>query len=190
MPRTLRIEEIIALYFFFSPSLSDVSTNRSIEANRWLRILNMSPLESIQRIRGNGSAGIVIAVVLGEAIWGFLVSITTNLAVPAMARVMGGDIQSPLYLGKGDFNVQALFTSFLELCFAGIIAVLLNSWSQKPGRDRAKPVRLAPVEARATPVVTPPVRVTSNCSSEYHTPRNQGTCEECVIGTTAALTAN
>ena len=65
--------------------------------------------------------GIVIAVVLGEAIWAFLVSITINLALPAMARVMGGDAQSPLYLGKGDFNVQALFTSFLELC-------LLGSW--------------------------------------------------------------
>jgi hypothetical protein len=117
----------------------------------------MSPPELSSADSRKWIGGIVIAVVLGEAIWGFLVSITTNLAVPAMARVMGGDIQSPLYLGKGDFNVQALFTSFLELCFAGIIAVLLNSWSQKPGRDRAKAVRLAAVEARATPVVTPPV---------------------------------
>jgi hypothetical protein len=100
--------------------------------------------------------GIVTAVVLGEAIWAFLVSITINLALPAMARVMGGDAQSPLYLGKGDFNVPALFTSFLELCFAGILAVLLNSWSQKPGRVRPKPVRLTAVEARAAPVVTPP----------------------------------
>jgi hypothetical protein len=99
---------------------------------------------------------IVIAVVIGEAIWGFLVSITINLALPAMARVMGGDAQSPLYLGKGDFNVQALFTSFLELCFAGIMAVLLNSWSQKPGHVRSKPVRLTLSEARAAPVVTPP----------------------------------
>jgi hypothetical protein len=98
---------------------------------------------------------IVIAVVLGEAIWAFLVSITVNLALPAMAKMMGGDAQSPLYLGKGDFNVQALFTSFLELCFAGIIAVLLNSWSQKPGQARPKAVRLVQSEARAAPVVTP-----------------------------------
>jgi hypothetical protein len=117
----------------------------------------MSPPESSSADSRKWIGGIVIAVVLGEAIWGFLVSITNNLALPAMARVMGGDAQSPLYLGKGDFNVQALFTSFLELCFAGIMAVLLNSWSQKPGRVRPKPVRLAPVEARATPVVTPPV---------------------------------
>jgi len=109
---------------------------------------------------------IVIAVVLGEAIWGFLVSITINLALPAMARVMGGDAQSPLYLGKGDFNVQALFASFLELCFAGIMAVLLNSWSQKPGRVRLKSVRLTPSEARAAPVVTPPAASASTSAAD------------------------
>jgi hypothetical protein len=98
---------------------------------------------------------IVIAVVLGEAIWGFLVSITNNLAVPAMARAMGGDPQSPLYLGKGDFNVQALFTSVLELCLAGIVAVLLHSWWQQPGRVRVKTVRTPPVEALPPLVVAP-----------------------------------
>jgi len=101
-------------------------------------------------------AGIVVAVVLGEAIWGFLVSITSNLFVPAMARAMGGDAQSPLYLGNGDFNFQALFISVLELCFAGITAVLLNAWSQKPRHARPKSVRATPVEAPATPIVAPP----------------------------------
>ena len=115
----------------------------------------MSAPESISADSRKWIGGIVTAVVLGEAIWAFLVSITINLALPAMARVMGGNTQSPLYLGKGDFNVQALFASFLQLCFAGIMAVLLNSWSQKSGRLRPKPVRLTAVEARAAPVVTP-----------------------------------
>jgi hypothetical protein len=119
-------------------------------------IVNMSAPESSPADSRKWIGRIVIAVVLGEAIWGFLVSITNNLALPAMARVMGGDAQSPLYLGKGDFNFQALFTSVLELCFAGIMAVLLNSWSQKPGRVRPKPVRLKPVEAPPGPVVAPP----------------------------------
>lgn len=88
---------------------------------------------------------ILIGVVLGEAIWGFLASITTSLALPAMARFMSGDPQSPLYLGKGDFNVGALFTSLLELCFAGIAAVLLNSWSQRARRVRLKSLRTVPV---------------------------------------------
>lgn len=115
----------------------------------------MSAPEPISADSRKWIGGIVIAVVLGEAIWAFLVSITINLALPAMARVMGGDAQSPLYLGKGDFNVQALFTSFLELCFAGILAVLLNSWSKKPARVQPKPVRLTDVKARAAPVLTP-----------------------------------
>jgi len=100
---------------------------------------------------------ILIGVILGEAVWGFLVSITNNLALPAMARVLGGDPQSPLYLGKGDFNVPALFTAILELCFAGIVAVILNSWSQKGRRVRTvRTVRVAPA---AVPSIAPPMRV-------------------------------
>lgn len=99
---------------------------------------------------------IVIAVVLGEAIWGFLVSITNYLVLPAMARVIGGDPQSFLYKGRGDFNVPALFTSVLELCLAGIVALLLNSWSEKSGHARSKPTRLTPAAApRPAPVVAP-----------------------------------
>lgn len=72
-------------------------------------ILNKSAPELSQADSRKWISRIVIAVVLGEAVWGCLVSITNNLALPAMARVMGGDPQSPLYLGKGDVNVQALF---------------------------------------------------------------------------------
>jgi hypothetical protein len=107
-----------------------------------------SPADSRQWI-----GRILIGVVLGEAIWGFLVSITTNLALPAMARVMGGDPQSPFYQGKGDFNVPGLFSSVLELCFAGIVAVLLNSWSQKRGRVVSTPARIASIAPSVHPQV-------------------------------------
>ena len=100
---------------------------------------------------------ILIGVVLGQAIWGFLASITNNLLLPALARFMGGDAQSPLYLGNGDFKVAALFTSFLELCFAGIVAVLLNSWSRRAVRVGVKSLRPAPVSAPPqVPLVAPP----------------------------------
>jgi len=90
---------------------------------------------------------VVIAVILAEGIWGFIVSVTNNLVLPVLARTMGGgDIQSPLYLGKGDFNVPALFTAVLELCFAGIAAVILNSWLQrKPKVTRTRAVRVSPI---------------------------------------------
>jgi hypothetical protein len=119
-------------------------------------ILNASIPESSPADSRKWIGRIVIAVLLGEAIWGLLVSIIDNLALPAMARAMGADPTSPLYLGKGDFNVKGLFTSVLELCFAGIIAVLLNAWSQKAGYVRRIPVGTTPVEAPPAPVVTHP----------------------------------
>ena len=85
---------------------------------------------------------VVIAVILAEAIWGFIVSVTNGLILPLLARTMGGDVQSPLYLGKGDINVPALFTAVLELCFAGIAAVVLNSVLQRKSRVPRKLVRV------------------------------------------------
>jgi hypothetical protein len=94
---------------------------------------------------------VVIAVILAEGIWGFIVSVTNNLVLPVLARTMGGgDVQSPLYLGKGDFNVPALFTAVLELCFAGIAAVILNSWLQrKPKVTRTRAVRVSPIPVQS-----------------------------------------
>jgi hypothetical protein len=98
---------------------------------------------------------VLIAVILGEGIWGLIVSLTNNLVLPFLARNMGGDVQSPLYLGKGDFNVPALFISVLELCFAGIVAVILNSWVRRKSRlTRTKSVRVSPIPSH--PAVTVP----------------------------------
>src|SRR5271157_2443483 len=77
---------------------------------------------------------LVAAVILAEGIWGFLASLTNNLLVPLLARVMDGDPQSPLYLGKGDLNIPPLFNSVLALCLAGIVfAVLYQVSHRKPG---------------------------------------------------------
>jgi hypothetical protein len=73
-----------------------------------------------------------------------------------MARVLGADPQSPLYLGRGDINVPALFTALLELCFAGIVAVFLNAWTQKSARTRTVVVRQGPVAVpRPAPATSP-----------------------------------
>jgi len=103
---------------------------------------------------------VMIAVILAEGIWGLMVSVTNNLVLPLLARTMGGDVQSPLYLGKGDFNIPALFTAVLELCFAGIVVVILNAWVQrKPKVTRSKVPRVSPIQIqRATtphPLVVP-----------------------------------
>jgi hypothetical protein len=104
---------------------------------------------------------VVIAVILAEAIWGFIASLTNNLVLPLLARTMGGDVQSPLYLGKGDINVPALFASVLELCFAGIAAAILNSVVQRKTKViRVKSVRVSPIPAQqAAPPPAPPPAV-------------------------------
>jgi hypothetical protein len=82
---------------------------------------------------------LVAAVILAEGIWGFLASLTSNLLVPLLARVMDTDPQSPLYLGKGELNIPGLFASLLTLCLAGIVYVLLYEWSRrKPALVRVK----------------------------------------------------
>ena len=105
----------------------------------------------------------VLAVVLGEAIWGFLVSIANDLVLPAIAKVIGGDTQTSLHLGSGDFNVPDLFASVLQLCLATIVAALLYSWSQKTGSVRSRSVHLAPVATPSpTPVVAPDANSPAN----------------------------
>jgi hypothetical protein len=86
---------------------------------------------------------LVAAVILAEGIWGFLASLTSNILVPLLARVMEADPHSPLYLGKGELNIPALFTSGMALCLAGIVFVLLHEWSRrKPAPVRLKTVRV------------------------------------------------
>jgi len=97
---------------------------------------------------------VVAAVILGAGIWGLLASITSNLLVPLLARVMEADPQSPLYLGKGEFNIPALLSSVLALCLAGIVFALLYQWSRrKPAPARVKMVRATkPVSTSAGPL--------------------------------------
>lgn len=104
---------------------------------------------------------VIIAVIVAEAIWGLIVSLTNNLVLPAMARIMEADVQSPLYLGKGDYNVPALFASVLEACLVGIVAVSLNAWLQrKPKLARTKSVRLTPPVAQTrAPAASPSTAV-------------------------------
>src|ERR1700722_20193312 len=77
---------------------------------------------------------LLIAVVLGAAIWNFVAALTSAVILPGLSRVMETDPQSPLYLGKGDFNVPVLFASVLELCFAAIVALGVSSWAQRRPR--------------------------------------------------------
>ena len=85
---------------------------------------------------------IVVAVILGEAIWGFLVAITNDLILPLITRTMDG--------GR-PVNVSDVFGSVIELCLAGTVAILLKSWFTKSANSRAKPTSVG----ISTPVSAP-----------------------------------
>jgi hypothetical protein len=74
---------------------------------------------------------IVSGLVLGEAIWIAIVSLTRDVILPLMAMAMAGDNSSPLYLGKPEFNLPDLFTAVLQLGVAGLFAIVLNACMQK-----------------------------------------------------------
>jgi large-conductance mechanosensitive channel len=86
----------------------------------------------------------VAAVILAEGIWGILVSLTRSLLLPLLARVLGGDSHSPLYLGSGEINIADLFASILQLCVAGIVFLIIKSSVAKPQRAKTfRPKKIA-----------------------------------------------
>lgn len=103
----------------------------------------------------------MIAVVLGEAIWAFLVSIVNNVALPVVAKLIGGNSQLFFNVGKADFDFPALFISILELGLAMIVALIVNSWSNKLQGRAEKPILLPKLESPnpkpiAAPAAKPP----------------------------------
>jgi hypothetical protein len=123
---------------FLLPAFPDATILHHISMDE-----NQTSIPESTRNPGKWIGQLVAAVILAQGIWGFLASLTSNLLVPLLARVIEADPQSQLYLGKGELNVPALFNSVLALCLAGIAFVLLYEWSRsKPPHVRVKVVRV------------------------------------------------
>jgi large-conductance mechanosensitive channel len=99
---------------------------------------------------------IIMAVILGEAIWSLIVSVMNNLVVPWLGDVMGQSWGLPTSFIHRPYDYPDLFVSVLEFCIAGIVAAMLNYFLQRQREGRVKPVKssapAAPVErARVVP---------------------------------------
>jgi len=126
----------------------------------------------------------VAAVVLAEGIWAMLVSLVRSLLMPLLARVLGGDPHSPLYLGTGDINIPDLFGSILLLCLAGIVFLAIRSWAATEEVARSLPVKKVAKRPSewAIPIPTPnaaaavqtakvaPVQATESASDQVAPP--------------------
>jgi hypothetical protein len=119
---------------------------------------------------------IIMAVILGEAIWSLIVSVMNNLVVPWLGDVMGQSSGLPTSFTQRPYDYPDLFISVLEFCVAGIMAVTLNYFLQGQRPGRVKPVSSAP---------TPPVEPgTSRSSSRGGCSDDQGHVADRPIGAT------
>jgi hypothetical protein len=107
---------------------------------------------------------IVSGLVLGEAIWIAIVSLTRDVILPLMAMAMAGDNSSPLYLGKQEFNLPDLFAAVLQLCVAGLFAIVLNAWMMKKPKtikNKSLSLKQAVPQAARAPLKTAAAAQTS-----------------------------
>lgn len=97
---------------------------------------------------------LIIAVLLGEAIWGLIVSFMNHVFVPWLGDVMGQSSGLPTSFTQRPYNYPELFVSVFEFCIAGLVAAVINYFFQRPALRRVK------TSKNSAPTLTPgPIRV-------------------------------
>jgi len=112
---------------------------------------------------GNWVGRIIVAVIVGEAIWNLIVSVMNNLVVPWLGDVMGQSSGLPTSFTQRPYNYPDLFVAVVEFCIAGLVAAILNYFVQRratgkvrgqsvPSNAPAGPVRVVPAPASVAPI--------------------------------------
>jgi large-conductance mechanosensitive channel len=101
---------------------------------------------------GNWVGRIIVAVILGEAIWNLIVSVMNNLIVPWLGDVMGQSSGLPTSFTQRPYNYPDLFVAVVEFCIAGLVAAVLNYFLQ---RRRAGQVTVKRLGSNATVRIAP-----------------------------------
>jgi hypothetical protein len=89
---------------------------------------------------------VIVAVLVGEGLWGLISALTSGVILPVLSRQMGS--QTPQSV-----NIQLIFGAVISLCLAGVVAVLLNAWASQSAAGQ-RVVAYAPAPA-ARPVQPP-----------------------------------
>lgn len=84
---------------------------------------------------------IIMAVILGEAIWGLIVSVMNNVVVPWLGDVMGQSSGLPTSFTQRPYNYPDLFVSILEFGIAALVAAVLNYFFQGPATKAIRAVK-------------------------------------------------
>lgn len=105
---------------------------------------------------------IIMAVILGEAIWNLIVSVMNYLVVPWLGDVFGQSSGLPTSFTQRPYDYPDLFVSVVEFCIAGLVAAIINYFFQRPRAVRVKTVKNAVPVAPVEPLrVVPPPATTA-----------------------------
>ena len=99
----------------------------------------------------------LMAVILGLAIWNLIVAVMDYVVVPWIGDLMGQSSGLPTSFTQRPYDYPDLFVSVLEFCIAGIVAISINWFFQRPGRPvRVRLVRTSAAAPEATVVLAAP----------------------------------
>lgn len=112
---------------------------------------------------------LIIAVLLGEAIWGLIVSFMNHVFVPWLGDVMGQSSGLPTSFTQRPYNYPELFVSVFEFCIAGLIAAVINYFLQRPAARRVKTVKNTspPGPIRVISQATPTAALTETAPPQF-----------------------
>ena len=114
---------------------------------------------------------LIIAVLLGEALWGLIVSVMNNVVVPWLGDVMGQSSGLPTSFTRRPYNYPELFVSVFEFCIAGLVAAVLNYFFQRPTARRVKTLKSSVPAAPVGPVRVVPQATTSSALTDTAPPQ-------------------
>ena len=101
---------------------------------------------------------VLMAVILGLAIWNWIVSVMDYVVVPLLGDVMGRSSGLPTSFTQRPYDYPDLLVSVLEFCIAGIVAISINWFFQRPGKPvRVKVVKTSSAARQTTVVPAAPV---------------------------------
>lgn len=114
---------------------------------------------------------LIIAVLLGEALWGLIVSVMNNVVVPWLGDLMGPSSGLPTSFTRRPYNYPDLFVSVFEFCIAGLVAAVLNYFFQRPAVRRVKTLQSSVRPASSRPVRVVPQAATSPALTDTAPPQ-------------------
>jgi hypothetical protein len=98
---------------------------------------------------------VIVAVILGEAIWNLTVSVTNYVVVPWLGDLFGRSSNLPASFTQRPYNYPDLFVSMMEFGLAGLLAAVLNYLFERRRTPKVKLVKRPSLQTSSTQISSP-----------------------------------